>query len=224
MKQYRGFTIIELLIALSILSVIAAAAVASFSSVNRIVDLQKKNDETVRDMRGFLERLDTEIGGAVYIERDKSTLFFSQRKDTATESMNGLFFTTILPQEYLELGTRGEIIAVQYIVEQNESDSGLIVLKKRTLYNLIGKDFRGSTAGERTLPELASLSEYQYGISEYVIRDDFSLFQLRFYDNGKWHESWDSEKMGGLPDSVELIFSLGDRKYREIFNVFISES
>jgi general secretion pathway protein J len=210
MKQYRGFTIIELLIALSILSVIAAAAVASFSSVNRIVDLQKKNDETVRDMRGFLERLDTEIGGAVYIE--------------ATESMNGLFFTTILPQEYLELGTRGEIIAVQYIVEQNESDSGLIVLKKRTLYNLIGKDFRGSTAGERTLPEPASLSEYQYGISEYVIRDDFSLLQLRFYDNGKWHESWDSEKMGGLPDSVELIFSLGDRKYREIFNVFISES
>ncbi|MBN2324735.1 MAG: prepilin-type N-terminal cleavage/methylation domain-containing protein [Spirochaetes bacterium] len=224
MKKSRGFTIIELLIALSILSVIAAAAVASFSSVNRIVDLQKKNDETVRDMRGFVERLDTEIGGAVYIERDKSTLFFSQRKDTATGSTNGLFFTTIVPQEYLELGTRGEIVAIQYIVEQNESASGLLLLKKRTLYNPIGRDFRGSTAGERALPEPASFSYSGGGVSEYIVREDFSVFQLRFYGGGKWHESWDSEKMNGLPDSVELIFSLGDRKYREIFNVFISES
>jgi len=219
MKRCRGFTIIELLIALSILSVIAAAAVASFSSVNRIVDLQKRNDETVRDMRAFVERLDREINGAVYIERDRGTLFFSQRKDTTTGETNGLLFTTILPQEYLELGTRGEIVAIQYIVEQNESDSGLLVLKKRTLYNVLGKDFRGSTAGERTLPVPSG-----YGISEYIIRDDFSVFQLRFYSGGKWHTSWDSEKMDGLPESVELTFSLGERKYREIFNVFISES
>lgn len=219
MKRCRGFTIIELLIALSILSVIAVAAVASFSSVNRIVDLQKKNDETVRDIRGFVERLDREINGAVYIDRDRGTLFFSQRKDTAAGGANGLLFTTILPQEYLELGTRGEIVAIHYIVEQNESDSRLLVLKKRTLYNVLGRDFRGSTVGERTLP-----APSQYGVSEYIIRDDFSIFQLRFYSGGKWHNSWDSEKMDGLPESVELTFSLGERKYREIFNVFISES
>lgn len=237
MKRCRGFTIIELLIALSILSVIAAAAVVSFSSVNRVVDLQKKNDEKVRDVRVLLERLDREISGAVYIERDRGTLFVSQRKDTAAGRANGLLFTTVLPQDYLELGTRGEIVAIQYLVEPNESAGELLVLKKRTLYNVLGRDFRGSTVGERTLPEPAFPSEtafpsepafpsetYRDGVSEYVIRNDFTVFQLRFYGDGKWHESWDSEKMNGLPDSVELIFSLGDRKYREIFNVFISES
>jgi len=219
MKRCKGFTVIELLIALSILSVIAAAAVVSFSSVNRVVDLQKKNDEKVRDMRALLERLDREISGAVYIERDRGTLFVSQRRDTAAGRANGLLFTTVLPQDYLELGTRGEIVAIQYLVEPNESARELLVLKKRTLYNVLGRDFRGSTVGERTLP-----APGEYGVSEYVIRDDFTVFQLRFYGDGKWYESWDSEKMNGLPDSVELIFSLGDRKYREIFNVFISKS
>ena len=218
MKKYGGFTIIEFLIALSIMSIIAAAAVASFSSVNRIVDLQNRNDESVRDVRAFVERLDREINGAVYVERDKATLFVSRRKDTASGWTNGLLFTTVMPQEYLELGTRGEIVAVQYIVEPNESDGELLVLTKRTLYNPIGSDFRGATAGGRMLPPPTD-----YGVSEYVVRDDFSLFQLRFYGGGKWHETWDSGTMDGLPESVELVFSLGDRKYREIFNVYISE-
>ena len=219
MKKFRGFTLVEFLIALSIVSVIAAASVVSFSSVNRIVDLQRGNDEMLREMRVFLEGLDREISGALYVRRDKGTVFFSQRREIAGKEVSFLLLTTLLPQEYLELGTRGEIVGVQYILEQNESDVELLVLKKRILYNTIGYDFRGGTADTRSLPS----SEIS-GVSEYNVREDFTLFQLRFYSDGKWHESWDSSKTDGLPESVELFFSLGGKKYRELFNVFISES
>ena len=218
-RGVRGFTIIEFLIALSIVSVMAAVSVMSFSSVNRIVDLQKRNDEMLRDMRGFLERLDREVSGALYVKRDKGTVFVSQRREVGGKEVSGLLFTTLLPQEYLELGTRGEIIGVQYILEPNENDRELLVLKKRILYNAIGHDFRGGSAQTRSLPEVQG-----GGVAEYTVREDFTVFQLRFYRGGKWHESWDSGKMDGLPESVELIFSLGGRKYREIFNVFISET
>jgi prepilin-type N-terminal cleavage/methylation domain-containing protein len=218
MKKFRGFTLVEFLIALSIVSVIAAASVVSFSSVNRIVDLQRGNDEMLREMRVFLEGLDREISGALYVRRDKGTVFFSQRREIAGKEVSFLLLTTLLPQEYLELGTRGEIVGVQYILEQNESDVELLVLKKRILYNTIGYDFRGGTADTRSLPSEIS------GVSEYNVREDFTLFQLRFYSDGKWHESWDSSKTDGLPESVELFFSLGGKKYRELFNVFISES
>lgn len=219
MKQFRGFTLVEFLIALSIVSVIAAASVVSFSSVNRIVDLQRRNDEMLREMRGFLEGLDREISGALYVKRDKSTVFFSQRREIAGKEVSFLLLTTLLPQEYLELGTRGEIIGVQYILEQNESDGELLVLKKRILFNTIGYDFRGGTADTRSLP-----SSEKSGVVEYNVREDFTLFQLRFYSGGKWHKSWDSSKTDELPERVEFFFSLGGKKYREIFNVFISES
>ena len=218
MRNLRAFTIIELLIALSIVSVIAAASTLSLSSVNRIVDLQKKNDEMLREMRGFLLRLDREISCSIYVMRDRGTVFESQRREVGGKEVSGLLFTTLLPQEYLELGTRGEIIAVQYFLESSESDSELLVLKKRILYNTLGHEFRG-------VSETKDIPVSQEGKTvEYVVREDFTLFQLRFYGSGKWHESWDSQKMNGLPESVELLFSLGGRKYREIFNVFISET
>jgi general secretion pathway protein J len=219
MRHVRGFTIIELLIALAIVSVIAAASVVSFSSVNRIIDLQKGNDEMLREMRRFLERLDREMAGALYVQRDKGTVFVSQRREIAGKEVSYLLFTTLLPQEYLELGTRGEIIGVEYSLEQNEKDGELLVLKKRILFNTLGYDFRKETADTNKLP-----SSEVGGVAEYAVREDFTLFQFRFYSGGKWIESWDSMKMDGLPESVELVFSLGGRKYREIFNVFISET
>ena len=57
----------------------------------------------------------------------------------------------------------------------------------------------------------------------YDIGNDFTSFMLRFYRQGKWHDSWDSKITSQLPERVELTFSLGGTKYREFFNVYISE-
>jgi hypothetical protein len=47
---------------------------------------------------------------------------------------------------------------------------------------------------------------------------------MRFYDGGKWFDSWDSKLMNSIPDGVELIFSIGGKTFRAYFNVFIQES
>ena len=219
MKSFKGFTLIELLIAITIVSVIAAACVVSFTSVNRVVDLHRQNDERLRDLRGFLENADVEISSAFYERDDKRTIFFSQRREIGDREVNNLMFTTVHPQYYLELGLRGEILNVQYIVESNEDNPGLLTLRKRILFNTFSNEVQTLSFES----EYASLIE-NGAMAEYVIRDDFTLFQLRFYSEGKWHDSWDTRKQKRLPESIELIFSLGGNKYRELFNIFMSET
>jgi prepilin-type N-terminal cleavage/methylation domain-containing protein len=219
MTRFRCFTLIEFMIAITIVSVIAAACVVSFTSVNRVVDLHKRNDEILRDLRGFLETADVEISSVLYVRSDKRTIFFSQRREIGDREVNNLMFTTVQPQHYLELGVRGEIVNVQYIVESNEDNPGLLIVRKRVLYNTFSNEVQTFSFES----DYASLVE-SGAMAEYIIRDDFTIFELRFYSEGKWHDSWDTRKQNRLPESIELVFSLGGKKYREMFNIFISET
>jgi type II secretion system protein J len=204
-RRFGAFTLIELLIALTILSVIAALSYTSFVSVRRIVDIRRSSDENLRNIRSFVERLDVELSSAVYVRREEETLFRSTREEVEGKETSTLIFTTILPHSIYDIGKREEIVRVEYELISNEENRELLVLRKR-LYPFI------------LSPE--STSEPV----EYVVSEELTAFLLRFHRDGKWYESWDTEKMDLLPDSVELTFSLGDNLYREYFNVYISET
>lgn len=204
MKKYSAFTLMELLISLSIISVIAFVSTTSFVSMRKIAELNRRNEEALRNIRYFLNRLDVEISGAVLVRRAEETLFQSTRMDINGEKVNNLIFTTVSPQQYLEIGKRGEVIKVEYDVTENEEDPYRFVVTKKVYHNtLTPKDDQEPV--------------------EFIIRSDFTSFILRFYKAGKWHDSWDTKKTNHLPDGIELIFSLGETKYREFFNVYISE-
>jgi type II secretion system protein J len=204
-RRFRAFTLIELLIALTILSVIAALSYTSFVSVRRIVDIRRRSDETLRNIRSFIEGLDVELSSAVYVRREDETLFQSNRVEVEGKETSTLVFTTILPHSIYEMGKREEIVRVEYELISNEENPDLLVLRKRVY------------------PFLLSPESTQEPV-EYVVSEELTAFLLRFYRDGKWYESWDTEKMDLLPDSVELTFSLGDSLYREYFNVYISET
>jgi general secretion pathway protein J len=203
-RRSRGFTLVEFLIALSILSVIAAVSYTSFVSVRRSINVGRENEEALREIRKFLEDLDAEISGALYIRGDEGTLFESRRQDLAGSEVSNLKLTTIKPQTFLELGKRGEVIRVEYEISQKEDGSETLILKKSLYYY--------------TLPP----RDYDEPVS-FIVGEDFSSFLFRFRSDGQWFDTWESEKRESLPDGVELIFSKGDKKYREFFNVFISE-
>jgi type II secretion system protein J len=202
--RYKGFTLVEFLVALSILSVITAVSYTSFVSVRRSIDVGKENEETLREIRKFLEDLDVEISGALYVRGDGGTLFESRRQDVAGSEVSNLKLTTIKPQTFLELGKRAEVIRVEYELSPKEDGSETLILKKNLYYY--------------TLPPRDFDEPFSY-----IVAEDFSSFLFRFRSDGQWFDTWESEKKESLPDGVELIFSKGNKKYREFFNVFISE-
>lgn len=203
-RLLEAFTLVELLVAMSILSIIAAVSYTSFVSVRRTAEANRRNEERMREIRNFLERLDSELASTLYVRQDKGTLFFSRRFEIGGEKVNNLLFTAIEPQEYFEVGKRGEVVQIAYEVTLSEGTEELLtVTKKLHYYTLPPRDFDEPV--------------------EYTIGDDFSSFVLRFRDDGRWVDSWDTEKLNRLPDGVELTFSRGGKTYREFFNVFISE-
>ena len=200
----RGFTLIEFLIALAILSIIAAVSFTSFVTVRRTVETGRRNNELMRELRSFVERLDVELSSAVYAKGDEGTVFVSKREDLGTQEASSIRFTTIMPQTPFELGTRGEVLQVSYEVTASEVGDPFISLKKRIyLYSLPPGDFEEPV--------------------EYIIGDEFTSFTMRFKSEERWFDTWDTEKRDELPEIIELVFSLGGRKYREIFNVYIAE-
>jgi len=202
--RYEGFTLIEFLIAVSILSIIVAVSYTSFVSVRKTMLVGKRSLQVMREVRNFLERLDVEISGSIYVREDEGTLFQSKRDELGHLETSDLVFTTIMPQSLLETGKRGEVVRVEYEASQNQNDEDLLVLTKRMyMLSLPPRDFDEPV--------------------EFIVGEEFSSFQLRFRSGTQWFESWDTETRNELPDGVELVFSLGGRSYREFFNVYISE-
>ncbi|MGQ9614915.1 MAG: prepilin-type N-terminal cleavage/methylation domain-containing protein [Spirochaetota bacterium] len=199
-----AFTLIELLMAMSILAIISAVSYTSFVTVRRTSEASRRNEEMVREIRNFLEKLDAELTSALYVVNDKGTLFFSNQFEINGEKVNNLIFTAIEPQQIFEFGKRGEVVQIEYDVTRTEGDDEhLTVTKKLYYYTLPPRDF------DRPV--------------EFTVGDDFDSFILRFKDEGGWVDRWDTEKLKRLPEGIELIFKRGGKTYREFFNVFISE-
>jgi prepilin-type N-terminal cleavage/methylation domain-containing protein len=205
-----SFTLVELLVSLSILAVIAALSFGSFQSINRIVDVNRRNERAQRSVRTLVDRLDAELAGAIFARSEAETLFLSRRQDIDGKNVNDLTFTTLMPQAYLEIGRRDEIVKVEYTVQRNEENEGLLVVKKR-IYTFLLSPY----------PEREPEPGPETGVAEFVVRDDFTAFVMRFYKGGRWYDGWDSKQTILAPDGVELVFSLGDKTFREYFNVFI---
>jgi type II secretion system protein J len=202
--ELSAFTLIEFLIALAILSIIAAVSFTSFVSVRRTIDMGKRNNELMREIRTFVERLDVELSGAIYIKGNDGTVFVSKREDLGQQKASSIIFTTIMPQTPLELGKRGEILRMEYEVSTSEAGDQYIALKKKIyLYSLPPREFDEPV--------------------EYMVGEEFTSFLFRFKSGGRWFESWDTQNQDELPEGIELVFSLDGRKYREFFNVYISE-
>jgi type II secretion system protein J len=203
-SRFEGFTLIEFLIAMSILSIIAAVSYTSFVSVRKTMDVSEKNNELMREVRMFLERLDVELSGTLYKRNDEGMLLVSRRRDLGQLTASDLVFTSIMPQSFLEVGKRGEVIRIEYEVALNELDEELVVLKKKIYFYTLPPDDFDEPA-------------------EYIIAENFTGFLLRFRSGNQWFDTWDTGTRNELPDSVELVFSLGGRTYREFFNMYISE-
>jgi len=204
-KRYGAFTLVELLISLAILSIVAALAYTSLVSVRRVVDIHRRNEESLRNIRSFVQRLDVELSSATYVRSASQTLFQSKRVEMDGKVSSTLVFTTISPFSIYDIGRREEIIRIEYEVTLHDKDRDRIVLRRKEYPHILIE---------------GSLQEPV----EYTVSQELTSFLLRFKKDGKWYESWDTGVMDLLPDSIEMTFSLGGRLFREYFNVYISET
>ena len=189
-RGIRGFTLIEVLVAISLLAIVLTSVYGIFNSVNA-TKLRLDSDSAEYHLaRVVFDRLGRELHGTYYRRGDQTTLF---RGGVNAQGEPFLELTTTAVTPLSATGTG--IAEVRYRLaadsESNESSQVLLRSERPRQSATLAVDDRMM----RLAPDIASLS-------------------LRFYTNGSWKNEWDA-RQDGLPQLVEIALVVGHDEQRQ---------
>lgn len=180
----RGFTLLEVLIALALLSLVAGALYGTFFSLTAGREAATAGMEARRELRSSLDLLRRELSGAFYNGRsgNKRLHFVVEDRDEYGKPASTLEFTAIAPPS------------------PGSGSSDQILVRYQPLV----------TAGNMALTR-QSRDLYREGEPpRYPQMDELAGFLVECYDGGKWVKSWDTAINMGLPKAVRVTVSVKD--------------
>ncbi len=116
----RGFTLIEVLIAIAIASIVAGALLSIYVSVEKTLSAMEGRALRLEEARNLLDMLSREVSSAYFNKDDKRTFFIIKDRDIYGRAASILSFTA-----FRERG----LMSITYEVKE-EGDKKLILIKK----------------------------------------------------------------------------------------------
>lgn len=177
----KGFTLLEVLLALALLGILAAALYGTYFSLIKGRDAANDGMEARRELRSTLDLLRREINSAVYSRNSKLLHFVVEDRDVFGKPASTLAFTAIAPPQAGGQTVSDQLDLKYEILEQGEK----LILARRAkdLYH---------TAEPSRYPQMESLEGF--------------LVECRTGD--KWVRSWDSTLNLGLPKAVRITITV----------------
>jgi general secretion pathway protein J len=184
-RDVRGFTLIEVLVAVSLLAIVLTSVYGIFGSVNS-AKLRLDSDSAEYHLaRVVLDRVGRDIHGVYYRTKDQTTMFRGGIND------QGESFLELTTTAVTALNTTGAgIAAVRYrlALDQDSPDKSQRVL------------LRSEYPRQLPVPAVDN--------SMTRLAPDVATMAFRFYYNGSWQEQWDAQQQG-LPQLVEISMVIG---------------
>ena len=175
----RGFTLLEVLIALVLMAILMTALYGSYFAVIRARDRAAEGMEARRELGATLDLLRREISSAKYTANDNQRLrFVVEDRDNFGKPASNLELTTLAPPSGLSHPESG-IIDVQYRMLKKDKQQ---ILTRREQDVFFSSD---------TVPV-------------YPQMEHISAFLVECYDGSKWVKSWDTALNGTLPKQVRI--------------------
>src|SRR5210317_1292254 len=191
----RGFTLIEVLVAISILAILLTSVYGIFSSVSLARERLDANSAEYHRARVLFDRLGRELRGAYFRASDQNLVFTSRSVDGGPVELE---LTTSAVSPLSQTGSG--IARVHYLLVEDPEDSteGLVLMRSEN-------------------PVHESTDEGAVGMMRMV--PGIKAMALRFYANGAWQTAWDG-RTSGLPEMVEIELQLSTGREEPIY--FIS--
>lgn len=174
----RGFTLLEILIAVALLGILSAALYGSYFTVLRARDRAADGMEARRELGATLDLLRREVASARFNRSDARLRFVVEDRDNFGKPASRMEFTTLAPPSNQGAPESG-VMAVSY--QMTEKDRRSILTRKE-------QDLFFQSATVTAYPQMESLS----------------AFLVECYDGSKWVRSWDTALNGTLPKSVRI--------------------
>jgi len=174
----KGFTLIEMLIAVVLLGILSAALYGSYFTVLRARERASEGMEARRELGGTLDLIRREFAAAVYNRDDKRLRLVVEDRDNFGKPASSLELTTLTPSPGQGRRESG-VSSVSYRLV--EKDKRLILTRRE-------QDLFFESADAKGYPQMERISD----------------FLVECYDGSRWVRSWDTALNGTLPKMLRV--------------------
>lgn len=186
----KGFTLLEVLIAVVLLGILAAALYGSYFTVLKARERSAAGMEERRELGTTLDLLRREIDAALYTSSDKRLKFVVEDRDSFGRPASNLELTTLAPPSPLGAGRKESgVIDVQYRMVEKEKQQLVLTRKEQDIL-----------LESTTVPDYPQMER----ISSFLVECSS--------DGSKWVKSWDTALNGGLPKYVRITVQVEEQE------------
>jgi len=179
----RGFTLLEILIALALLGVLAGALYGSYFSLIKGRESANEGMEGRRELRTTLDLLRREINAALYSRNNKRLHFSVEDRDVFGKPASVLAFTAVVPPQ-----AGGQVVSDQVDLKYE-----ILAREKQLILSRQVKDLYHSGEAPR-YPQMESVEG----------------FLVECQNGDTWVKTWDTAINNGLPKAVRITVTVTD--------------
>jgi len=196
-RSMNGFTLLEVLIAVAIMSGIISVIYASFFTASRNIEQAEDIRDSSDMARTLVTKIADDISNAYYKlemnSRAVITIFNGKKEQTETTDeksrLDNIALTTLTNWRAPNT-TETDLWEVGYYFKQKPDGSGYVMMRRE----------------KRELSKEVPAGE---GGVEYEITDRVKFLQLRYNTGGDtWYDEWNSTTLKALPKLVEITLAL----------------
>jgi len=187
----KGFTLLELLVALALLVILSGALYGTYFSVLRGREKGGARIDARRELSVTLDRLTNELNSAYFRQQDNKDgkLFLQvQDRDRYGKPTSAIIFTYLAPPSVNPPAS--DLNLVSYSIKEKDEVLTLVRETRNPYYDLSWKS------------------------TPFPVMDGVEGFLVECYDGGKWVKTWDTALNSRLPDRIRVTLTL---KGGEIF-------
>lgn len=190
----KGFTLIEVMVAFAVFSVVLAALYSTFFLSQRAVDAVDESLIRLQESRAVLDIMKKELESSLFTRDKAYTLFKLNDRDfhgRQASQLNFTAFSNLIPG----------VSKIHYIVDE---DKGKLVLKKNIA--------SAYTKSQASIPKYIDLIE------------NIEAFTIEVKYRDRWIKTWDSSLTNDIPDEVRIALKIITKRNSTANDIFtISE-
>lgn len=183
-RSASGFTLVEVLVAISILAILLTSVYGIFSSVSVARERLDADSAEYHRARVIFDRLGRELRGTYFQARDQGLVFNGGKADEKTAILE---LTTTAVSPFSQTGAGLARVRYLLVTDPENPASGLVLMRS-----------------EQPAHEPAT----ETGIDGMMrLAPGVDAMTIRFFAKGQWQEKWDG-RISGLPEMVEIALQL----------------